>query len=417
MTPPNDATSSSSTLPTLSTIRPEVRARIDSMVAVRRDLHRNPELGLRETRTSSVVQEFLRKAGIEFRFPLATTGVAGLVRAEKPSGRAILLRADMDGLPLQEENTVDYASQNTGVMHACGHDGHTSILLHTAELTQQRRATLGGDITFAFQPAEEGPGGALPMIQEGVMENPKIEAAFGLHLWNIFPVGKVGVQAGPAMAAADEFELVVEGKGGHGAHPDKTIDAVVVASHIVTAMQTLVSRNVDPFKTAVITVGTFRAGSNFNIIAERAFLTGTMRTFDPEVRAALIERLEVVVTRTAEAFGAKCKFVFTEVYPVTVNDPAMSEFVADVVAEVVGKENVLRGAMSMGAEDMSYFLEAVPGCFLFLGSNNPARGLDGQHHSPRFDFDEACLPIGTEIFLRLQERYFQRYSAAPTKSL
>ncbi|MBK8233767.1 MAG: amidohydrolase [Candidatus Eisenbacteria bacterium] len=387
------------------------------MVRLRRDLHRHPELGMREQRTAGVVTEHLRAGGLEVRTGIAQTGVVGLVRGADPfGGRAVLFRADMDGLPLQEENPVEYASSHQGVMHACGHDGHTAILLETAREAFERRATLRGSWTYAFQPAEEGPGGAKPMIEQGVLRDPNVEACFGLHLWNTMPVGTVGVKAGPAMAAADEFELWVEGKGGHGAYPHGAIDAVMVGSQIVTAIQSIVSRNVDPFETAVVTVGTFNAGSNFNIIAEKAHMKGTIRTFNSSVRSLLIRRVEETASRVAEALGARCRVVFTEVYPATHNDPVMSDFVAEIAAEVVGAKHVLRNECSMGAEDMSYFLEAVPGCYFFLGSSNSERGLIGQHHSPRFDFDEDAMQIGAEIFLRIQERYFDRFPTPPVKA-
>ncbi len=396
-------------------IRESLAARFARMVELRRDLHRHPELGMKEERTSGIVVEHLRKGGLEVRSGLAKTGVAGLVRGKK-SGRAILMRADMDGLPLQEENAVPYASERTGVMHACGHDGHTAILLETACETKALASSLKGDVTFAFQPAEEGPGGAKPMIDDGVLRDPAIEACFGLHLWNTMPLGAIGVKSGPCMAAADEFELFVEGKGGHGAYPHGTIDAVMVGSQIVTAIQSIVSRNVDPFETAVVTVGTFNAGSNFNIIAEKAHMKGTIRTFNPDVRALLMRRVDETASRVAEALNARCRVVFHEVYPASVNDPVMSDFVAEIAAEVVGPQNVLREEMSMGAEDMSYFLEAVPGCYFFLGSHNEAKGLVGQHHSPRFDFDEDAMLIGAEIFLRIEERYFDRFPTAPRKA-
>lgn len=386
------------------------------MVELRRDLHRNPELGFKEERTSAVVEETLSRSAVELR-RLVGTGLQAVVRAEnsaaRSAARSILFRADMDGLPLQEENETPYVSTRDGVMHACGHDGHTSILLHTVLEAQARRGELKGDLSFVFQPAEEGPGGALPMIEAGVMDEPRVEAAFGLHLWNLNRVGTVCVTAGPAMAAADEFELIVEGKGGHGAHPNKTVDAVVVGSHIVTALQTLISRNTDPFETGVVTVGTFHSGSNFNIIAERARMTGTIRTYSEDLRALLVRRVGEVAEGIATALGARCQVRHIPVYPATVNDPAMCDFVAEIAAEVVGADNVLRSERTMGAEDMSYFLQRVPGCFFFLGSSNAEKGLIGQHHSPRFDFDEECLPIGAEIFHRIHERYFEQFPSAP----
>lgn len=394
-------------------IRPEVRGRFDSMVRLRRDLHAHPELGFREARTADQVVRFLEKSALGCRTGIAKTGVCAVARGAGSGGRTILFRADMDGLPIQEESDRDYASKHDGVMHACGHDGHTTILLHTAEVAQRNGGSLPVDCKFVFQPAEEGPGGALPMIGEGVLGDPDVEAAFGLHLWTPMPVGGVAVTAGPFMAAADEFELVVHGRGGHGAYPHQTVDAVVVGSHIVTALQTLVSRNASPMQTAVVTVGTFHAGSNFNIIAETARMKGTLRTFDPELRDLLIRRLEEVSTGTARVFGAECEFVFVEHYPALVNDPAMAEFVAGVASEVLGPENVKRDLVSMGGEDMAYFLQKVPGCFFFLGAGNEAKGCGHPHHSPHFDFDEDAMAIGSEILLRIAERYPAAFPVPP----
>ena len=396
-------------------VRPALQERFDSMVDFRRDLHRHPELAFQESRTAEKVVELLAPSGLSLRTGIAKTGIATLVegRAEQ---RTILFRADMDGLPIQEENAADYASRNENVMHACGHDGHTSILAHTVLQTLQEASSRPVHSKFVFQPAEEGPGGALPMIQEGVMQDPRVEAAFGLHLWNKLEVGKVAVTGGPFMAAADEFHITIRGLGGHGAYPHDAVDAVMIGSYLVTALQTVVSRDTNPVKTAVLSVGTFHAGSNFNIIAETARMKGTMRTFDPEVRAHLIDRLRTIVEQTAKMFRASVEFEFLDTYPTTVNDPAMADFVADVAAEVVGKENVIRDLVSMGGEDMSYFLQEVPGCFFFLGSADPSRGLDHSHHSPRFDFDERAMPIGAEIFLRIQERYLERFPVPPVRT-
>ncbi|MEZ4655576.1 MAG: M20 family metallopeptidase [Candidatus Eisenbacteria bacterium] len=355
------------------------------------------------------VASLLTKSGLELRTGIAGTGIATLVEGPRDPGRTILFRADMDALPIHEENTTDYVSKNAGVMHACGHDGHTSILAHTVLETLALRDTRALHSRFVFQPAEEGPGGALPMIREGVLQDPPVEAAFGLHLWNKLEAGKVAVTSGPFMAAADEFHITIHGLGGHGAYPHDAIDAVVIGSYLVTALQTLVSRDTNPVKTAVVSVGTFHAGSNFNIIAETARLKGTVRTFDLEVRARIIERLQTIVEHTAKMFRAKIDFEFLDTYPPTVNDPEMAEFVAEVAAEVVGQENVVRDLVSMGGEDMSFFLQEVPGCYFFLGSADPSRKLDESHHSPRFDFDERVMPLGAELFLRIQERYLARF--------
>lgn len=400
----------------MHSVRSSIRSREGAMVAFRRDLHSHPEISFNEKRTSRLVSERLRGAGLEVRDGIAGTGLRALIRSGAGSAgaphRSIFFRADMDALPIQEENTAPYASVTPGVMHACGHDGHTAILAETALLAMEMRGSLGGDLGFIFQPAEEGPGGALPMIREGVLESPRPEAVFGLHLWSELPIGRIAVTAGPAMAAADEFRLLVTGKGGHGAMPHNAVDALVVACHIVLALQTVVSRNLDPMKTGVLTLGTIEAGSNFNIIAEKAQLTGTVRTFDPQIRDMILRRLREIAEGTASALGAECGVTIMPIYPATVNDPEMSGFVADIAAGLVGEENVIRDMVLMGSEDMTYYLQEVPGCYLFLGAGNSDKGFTLPHHNPRFDFDEDAMALGCELFLRIAEEYFRRHPEA-----
>lgn len=390
-------------------VRPAIAARFAQMVTMRRDLHRHPELGFQEVRTSGVVAEHLTQAGVSFRAGIAKTGIAATLAGRSGSGRTLLFRADMDALPIEEETGAEYASVHPGTMHACGHDGHTTILLQALLAARDGAVAVGPDVRYIFQPAEEGPGGALPMIEAGVLGSPRVEAAFGLHLWNFLPAGKVAVTSGPFMAAADEFEIRVLGRGGHGAYPHEAIDAVVVAAHLVVALQTLVSRNTNPLESAVVSIGSFHGGSAFNVLAEEVTLRGTLRSFDTAVRSTLIARLREVISGTAATFGARAEFDFIDGYPATVNDPAMADFVADIAAEVVGRENVIRDLVSMGGEDMAYFLREVPGCFFFLGSMDAERNLDAAHHNPRFDFDEGVMPLGAEIFLRIQERYLERF--------
>jgi amidohydrolase len=397
-------------------IRAQIRELQEEMIRFRRDLHAHPERGMQEERTAKRVAEALKPHFPDVQTGIAKTGVSTVLRPEGSIARAIMMRADMDALPIQEESSAEYASRTPGVMHACGHDGHTSILLHAAEVAAADPEAFGGSVRFVFQPAEEQPGGAVPMIREGILTDPPIEAAFGLHLWNSLPTGKVAVTAGPMMAAADEFELVVRGRGGHGALPHQTVDAIVIASHLVVALQTLVSRNADPTKTAVVSIGVLNAGENFNVIAETARLRGTMRTFDAQMREELIRRLREVAEGVCTTFGAECELHFEGVYPALVNDPTMADFVAKVAAEVVGQENVIRDLTLMGAEDMSFFLREVPGAYFFLGAGSEERGLTHPHHSPYFDFDEDAMPIGAEIFLRIMERYWTAFPEPPAKS-
>ncbi|CAN5140939.1 amidohydrolase [soil metagenome] len=371
------------------------------LVATRRDLHRHPELGFEETRTAGVVAGRLGDLGIEPRTGVAGTGVVGVVSSEPSPGeprRTVLLRADMDALPIQEENDHEYRSTVPGRMHACGHDGHTAILLGVARLLVEDPPP--GNVVLVFQPAEEKPGGARPMIEAGVLADPPVDAAIGLHLWSNLPVGTVGTNPGPLMAGASEFRLTIKGRGGHAALPHQAVDAVVVASHVVVALQTLVSRETSPLDSAVVTVGSIHGGTTFNVIAERAVLEGTVRAFEDDRREAPRDRIAALVQGVAGAMGAEATLEWTPHYPATVNDPAMAALVAREAAVVVGEENVFTDIRTMGAEDMSYFLRAVPGCFFFVGAANAARGITAPHHNPRFDIDEAALPIGAEILAR-----------------
>ena len=391
-------------MPTDATLRDEIRALNDQLAADRRHFHQHPELGFEERETAAYVAERLRSLGVETRTGVAQTGVVGLIEG-RVDGRVVLLRADMDALPLTEETGAPYASQRPGVHHACGHDGHTAILLAVAELLARHRDELAGAVKLVFQPAEEGPGGAEPMIAAGVMEQPSVDACFGLHLANDLPVGSIMVRGGPVQASADDFEIVVEGIGGHGASPHQTVDAVAIGAAIVGELQRIVSREVDPLDAAVVSVGSFHAGTRHNIIAPRATLVGTMRALKPETRAYLHQRVEQVARGVAEAARATAQVKINVGYPVTINDAAMARFAYAVAETVVGSEHVTDGRPIMGAEDMSFFLNAAPGCYAYVGSRNEARGLRHPHHSPLFDFDEAALPIGVELLTRLALEY------------
>jgi amidohydrolase len=317
-----------------------------------------------------------------------------------------LLRADMDGLPIEEASGAPYASQNHGVMHACGHDGHTAILLTVAKVLAERRQQFSGTVKFAFQPAEElPPGGAKGMIEAGVLENPGVDAAFGLHLWNSLPVGKIGVDEGPIMASVDRFDIVIKGVGGHGAYPHTGVDPIVAGSHVVAALQTVVSREVPPLAPVVVTVGKFQGGTAFNVIPSQAELSGTVRTVDARIRQEMPARLERIVRGITSGLRAEYTFNYAFGYPVTVNDVNKAQFARQVAAAIVGDANVVSAGMTMGAEDMSYFLEAVSGCYLRLGSGNPDKGLIHPHHSALFNFDEAALPIGVDLLTQLTLGY------------
>lgn len=378
----------------------EVEQLADEVIAIRRMLHQWPELGFQEERTAALVAEHLRGMGLEVKTGVARTGVLGVLCGGR-KGKTVLLRADMDALPVSEATGAPYASQTPGVMHACGHDGHTAILLTVAKLLAQQRDRLAGMVKFAFQPAEEiPPGGAKGMIEEGILENPRVDAVFGLHLWNGLPVGKIGVEGGPIMASVDRFEVVIKGVGSHGAYPHLGVDPIVAGSQVISALQTVVSRETPPLASVVVTVGRFQGGTAFNVIPSHAELSGTVRTIDNEFRQSMPKRIERIVRGVTSAMRAECDFTYEFGYPVTVNNPEMAQFVHRVAAGIVGEANVVAAGMTMGAEDMSYFLEAVPGCYLRLGSGNAEKGLVHPHHSALFNFDETALPVGVELLTR-----------------
>ena len=392
---------------TSTSLRDEVRALDVRMVADRRHFHQHPELGFQEHETAAYVAERLRSLGIETQTGVAQTGVVGLIRGRAP-GRVVLLRADMDALPLTEENHTPYVSQRPGAHHACGHDGHTAMLLTVAEVLMRRRDEFDGAVKLVFQPAEEGPGGAEPMIAAGVMEEPHVDACFGLHLANDAPVGVLVVRGGALQASADDFEITVQGVGGHGGLPHQTVDAVAIGAAIVNELQRIISREVNPLDQAVVTVGSFHAGARHNIIAARATLTGTIRALNPATREFLHQRIVAIAQGVAQMGRAEVDVKINRGYPVTINDSAMAAFAREVAETVVAPANVVEGTPIMGAEDMSFFLNAAPGCFIFVGSGNAERNLNHPHHSPLFDFDEAALPIGAELLAKLALGYLQR---------
>jgi len=381
-------------------------AAVDELIATRRDLHMHPELGFEEVRTSGIVAERLRALGIPVRDHVGGTGVLATIAGDKP-GKRVLLRADMDALPILEENNTPYRSQTDGKMHACGHDCHTSILLGVGKRLHALRADLPGEVRLCFQPAEElgGPkGGAESMIKDGALD-PKPDAAFGLHVWQDLPLGVVGVTEGPWMAAVDEFTVTVKGKGVHAAMPQGGIDPVVCLAHMITALQTIVSRNADPFLQAVVSVTQLRAGTAFNIIPETAWMNGTIRVFEDNLWRDLPGHFERICRGVAAAFGCEVTVLYERGNRPTVNDASMCRFAREAAAEVVGLENVRHDVRTMGGEDFAAFLAEVPGVFIAVGSRNEKRGLIHEHHHPKFDVDEESLRIGAEILLRTTQKF------------
>jgi amidohydrolase len=380
----------------------------ERLIELRRDFHRHPELAHQEHRTAGIVAEHLQTLGLdEVRTGVGQTGVVGVLKGGRP-GRTVMLRADMDALPLTEADRGQaYQSVNHGTHHACGHDGHTAILLTTAELLVARRRDLPGTVTFVFQPAEERVGGAEGMLEDGALE-PRPDACFGLHLWNDLEVGRVDARAGPVYASADAFVITVSGPGGHAAMPHQVPDPVLASAQLIVAVQTLVSRDSPPMEPAVLTIGSVHGGTAPNIIPTRVELQGTLRVFEPALRERLLGRLREQVNCIASAFRVEAEFRMTESCPACVNDADMSELVHSVAESVVGPQQVLAQTRTTGADDMSLFLEAVPGCYFFVGSANAGRGLSSPHHSPTFDFDERALDIGVQVLTSSALAFLER---------
>jgi amidohydrolase len=358
--------------------------------------------------TAAYVLERLKAIGVDdIKTGIAVTGMTALITGTRPGAdRVVLLRADMDALPIIEENEVEYVSTRPGAMHACGHDAHTAMLLGIASLLMERRDQFSGTVKLLFQPCEEvPPGGAKFMIEQGVLENPHVDAVFGMHVSQDTPVGQIKFRPGAASANSDRVQIIVQGKGGHGAAPHDTIDPVITAAHIAIALQTIVSRNVDPIDSTVITVGKLAAGEANNVIPDTAEMKLTVRTFKPETRTLVKERITTLVTNVAAAFGATATVNYTEGYPSVINDIACTALVEAVAIEVVGAENAIVEEAKMGGEDFSYFLQQRPGSFFYVGTRNEERGLVGGHHHPRFDIDEEGLGFGIETMTRVTMRY------------
>nr|WP_142505329.1 amidohydrolase [Melghirimyces algeriensis] len=367
------------------------------MVELRRQFHQFPELSFKEEKTSMQVASILKDLGLDVRTGVGGNGVVAILEGTLP-GRTVALRADMDALPIQDEKTCDYRSQVDGVMHACGHDAHMASLLGVAQILQQRKEEIRGRIVFLFQHAEEQiPGGAAQMIRAGALDG--VDAVYGVHLWTPLPRGVVGIREGTLMAAADSFQIQVTGKGGHGGLPHQAVDAVVTASHLVVNLQTIVSRQLDPLKSGVISVGKLQGGESFNVIAESAVLTGTVRTFDPEIRSDIQRQIGKVAEQTCQMFGAQCDYRYQWGYPAVVNHPAEACQVAEVARWMLGKDQVWEISPMMAGEDFAYYLQERPGAFCFVGAGNEQKDFVYPHHHPRFDLDEEAMKISAELMI------------------
>jgi len=367
------------------------------LIDTRRDLHRIPETGFQENKTSVYVARRLREEGLEVQTGIAQSGVVGLLESGAP-GPCLLIRADMDGLPITEETGLPFASLHEHAMHACGHDGHMAMVLGAARILCGLKHALKGSIKFLFQPAEEGPGGAKAIIEAGVMEGPKVDYAVACHLWPGIPQGTIGVRAGPLMAAMDRFDITIKGKGGHGAMPHQCVDALDTGVQVINALHRVVSRQMDPLMPTVVTVGSFHAGTAFNVIPAEAEIWGTTRTFDREIWKSWPARIETIVSGVCRSMGAEYELTYGPGIPPLVNDPSVTRVVRECAEDAVGRQQVIEPERTMGGEDMAFYLERAKGCFFFLGT-----GCEGcaSLHSPRFDFAEDVLPSGVEMFCRI----------------
>ena len=383
-------------------IREEIKNIKDEIYTIRRHFHRYPELSFKEFNTAETISQHLNNLGISHKKGVGKTGIVGEINFGP--GPTIALRADMDALPIQEENNLDYKSLNDGVMHACGHDGHMAILLGAANALSKNSKLKKGTVRFIFQPAEEGLGGAKYMIEDGCLD--KVDEIYGLHLWNYQLYGEVGIKDGPVMASADLFDIEVSGKGGHGATPQGTVDAIVVASNLVTMLQTIVSRNTNPLESTVLSIGKIKGGHNFNIISDKVHMSGTTRAYTEENRTMIKQRMKEVIEGVSKSFGADIKLNYKDGYPPTVNHSSQVEKVLEAASSVVasGAKNPY---LSMGGEDFSYYLQNKPGCFFFVGSApNENEILSTPHHCSHFNIDERALLIGASVYVNLIENSF-----------
>ena len=386
-------------------LKDNVKPYIDELTAIRRDIHAHPELGFEETRTQKVVIEALERYGVDEIHPgMAKTGVVAVVRGSGGGNRAIGLRADMDALPIAEVNDFGHRSKTPGKMHACGHDGHTTMLLGAARWLADNRDAFDGTVYLIFQPAEEGGGGGRVMVEEGLFEKFPVEGVYGMHNMPGMPLGKIAMRSGPTMAATDEFDITINGKGGHAAMPNVSRDPIVIGSHVVTALQSIASRRVDPIKDVVVSVTTFHGGDAFNVIPEHVRLTGTVRTFLPDVRDLAETELKRIVESVALAFDGSADVKYMRNYPATVNSAEETKIAAEAARKIIGDEQVDENVdPKMGGEDFSYMLNERPGSYIFLGNGMPGEKGGAMVHTPQYDFNDDAMIYGISYWASLVE--------------
>ena len=378
----------------------------DRVIKIRHQIHQNPELSFQEKETAALAASEMRKLGFEVRENIFGTGVTATFRnSSDPEAKTLLIRADMDALPVEEKNELEFKSQNPGIMHACGHDGHTAILIGTAAVLKEMAQDFNGNLKFLFQPGEETSGGAEGMIKEGVLKNPDVDAAIGLHLWGSTPEGVVEYKSGPLMASPDRFELKIIGKGGHAARPQNTIDPIPVGAEIISALQTIISRRIDPLESAVISVCNFEAGSTHNVVPEQAELKATVRSLKTEVRQLLAENIKKVIKNICDIYGADYELNYVFGYPAVVNDPQMTQILANAARKVIGENRVReKEKAEMGGEDFSYFGKKVPSTFYFLGIAPEAEIIN--HHQSDFKFNDSVLKSGVVVMSQAALDFF-----------
>ncbi len=385
----------------------QAQANLDQLISWRRDFHQHPELGFAVHRSAKIVAETLGEMGLSVQTAIAETGVVGTLVGGKP-GPTLLIRFDMDALPIHEETGAAYASKQDGIMHACGHDGHMAIGLGVAQILSSQSKKLPGTIVFIFQPAEEGQGGARRMIAEGALEGLGASSSLGLHIWNEKPLHWLGISPGAVMAGAERFEIVIRGSGGHGASPHLARDPILAASQLISACQSIASRSLDPLEPGVVSFTAIHAGETWNVIPPSVRLEGTIRTFSEATRMMVIARMKEIATGVCTAAGCQVELEFERITPPLVNDVETAALAAEVAHQLFPAFEIDRQHRVMGSEDMAFFMQEVPGCYLFIGSSNSARNLDAPHHNPKFDFDENVLPIAVGLLAacawRLQER-------------
>lgn len=379
---------------------------LSEIVSLRRTIHKEPELGFKEFKTSALIANYLNSLGLKVTKGIAGTGVIGLLEGSSP-GKTIAIRADMDALPILEETNLPYASSNPGIMHACGHDVHMSIALGTANMLSKLKSQIKGNVKFIFQPGEEGLGGAKKMIDEGALENPKVDAIIALHIAPNCKAGQISISSGPVMSSPSEFAIEIKGRGGHAAEPQKTIDPIIIGANIINLFQTIVSRNKDPLKSAVLSVTSFQAGNAFNIIPSNAYIKGTVRTFDPLLDEEISKRMLAIISSVTGAMGAEYSFDYRKSYPPVVNSKEIVDLIVNASSKVIARENIiLNEQASMLAEDFSYYLKEVPGALFNLGSSDPSCVHFENLHSNKLVVDENCIAVGMEIFSQIVIDFF-----------